>query len=476
MINMAKKSFANRLILNFTFVVFVGFLAVYFLFNSLMDNHIRAEAEAELAREIMMVREVEIPMIEFRNDNWGNIEIIQPPLTQTSRTILNVNTIIIDHDGMILSPSQHHLLEEEIIKIYALVNFWSDNQNLFEESDDMIMTTHVGNTFYMRTTSRYITPEFSGPFFFEAIPVSVLMYTDITPAMNFKSSMNQILLILLGISGTLTLGSSIILQARFKQSIKRLSEHAEIIGQGYFDKKIEGFNYSEFNNLGGSMNNMASMLGTYEATQKQFFQNASHELRTPLMSIQGYTEGLQSGVFEGSDATDIILEESKKMIELVDDILYLSRLNTNEESQLNLSSVCVDALIKSASERVRVIAEKENKQIITSPTATIEFRTDRNKLERAIINILANAIRYARSDIHINCLVEGSQLIIAIENDGPLIDEKDLPHIFDRFYKGRSGNTGLGLAITKDIITRLGGTVRAVNLEFGVKFIISLPF
>jgi len=471
---MIKKSFANRLILNFTFVVFGGFLAIYFLFNSLMDNHIRAEAEAELNREIMTISEAEIPMVEFREDNGDTTQFFPLAPIRTSQTILSINTVMINHEGMILHPNPFTLSEDEIIQIEALVSFFNDNQSLFEESDDMIMTTHADHTFYMRATPHHIMHS-SGLFFFETIPVSILIYTNITPAMNLKNSMNQILLILLGISGTLTLGNSIILQARFKKSIKRLSEHAQVIGLGHFDEKIEGFNYSEFSNLGSSMNKMANMLGTYESNQKQFFQNASHELRTPLMSIQGYTEGLKSGVFEGNDATDIILEESKKMSELVDDILYLSKLNTSQESHLNLSIIWIDALIINASERVKIIAEKANKQIIIGSTANIEIRTDKNKLERAIINILTNAIRYAKSHIQINCSVSTSQLNIVITNDGPLIDEKDLPHIFDRFYKGHSGNTGLGLAITKGIVTGLGGNVCGKNLENGVAFIITLP-
>jgi len=473
---MMKKNFANRIILNFTLVVVVGFLTVYFLFNSVMDNHIRAEAEAELDREIMMVNEIEFfpnfPVIEWRGNSLEDVQFFIGSV-HSNRAIVNVDTIIINNNEVILHPNPLNLSEIEAAQIEALANFWHNNQSLFEANDDMIMATHAGHTFYMRATPHYIIqPNLS---FLETVPVYVIVYTDITPAMNLKNSMNQILLVLLAISGALTLIISIILQARFKRSIKRLSIHADIIGQGNFDEKIEEFNYAEFNHLGGSMTNMAGMLGAYESNQKQFFQNASHELRTPLMSIQGYAEGLQSGVFEDSDATAIILEESQKMTELVDDILYLSKLNTSENSQLNLTSFNVNTLIASASARIKIIAEKSNKQIIMSSSADIEIQTDKDKLERTIINILSNAIRYAKSEIHINSMVENNQLNIVITNDGPPIDEIDLPHIFDRFYKGSSGNTGLGLAITKDLIMRLRGTVHAINLEFGVKFVICLP-
>ena len=461
---MRKASFANRLILNFTFVVFVGFLAVYFLFNSLIDNHIRAEAMAELDREIMTV--------EFRDNNWSNIEIILGT-RHSNRAILNVDTIIVDNEGTVLLPNPFNLSEDENIKTQALAVFFNNNQNLFGENNDMIIANHAGHTFYMRATQHYVAR--TGAFFFEPVPVSVLMYTDITPAMNLKNNMNQILLFLLTTSGTLTLSISIILSTRFKKSIKRISKHAQIIGQGNFDEKIEDFGYSEFNNLANSMNNMAHMLGTYETSQKQFFQNVSHELRTPLMSIQGYTEGIRSGVFINDVATDIILEESKKMTELIDDILYLSKLNKSKESQLNLSNISINAFVASVSGRISIIAKKENKHIIINPSSDFDIKTDKDKLERAIINILSNAIRYAKEEISISCLVVDNLLNITIRNDGPPIDKIDLPRIFDRFYKGSSGNTGLGLAITKEIITNLGGSIYADNFDGGVSFIIKLP-
>jgi len=467
-----KKSFANRLILNFTCVVFLGFLVVYFLFNFLIDTHIRQVAETELNREVMTIQENEffdyIPLVGF--DGYANFQI---RTNRIQRNIVNVDTIIIDEHGIILHPHPQNLSESESEMIKALATFWLQNQSAFEVSDDMIMTAHHGHTFYMRATPHYFMQSHS--LFLETLPVSVLMYTDITPAMNLKSSMNQILLALLATSGTLTLAISILLSTRFKQTIKRLSNHAEIIGQGNFNEKITDLSYSEFETLGASMNTMANMLGTYETNQKQFFQNASHELRTPLMSIQGYAEALQSNVFENDFASEIILEESKKMTTLINDILYLSKLNLNENIQLDLQLVTVADLIGGCAKRVQILAQKENKSLLIDKIAKITIETDQDKLERAIINILSNAIRYAHDEIRINCDLKTDQLIITIANDGDAIDPGDLPHIFDRFYKGHNGNTGLGLAITKDIITKLGGTITCENLNQGVQFIICLP-
>lgn len=472
------KSFGNRLILNFTLVVFGGFLTVYFLFNMIMDNHIHAEAKAELDREIMTVVNndviVNTPITEFDGDS--RIEITFSTPISRSRAILNVDTILLDSNGMLLLPTPFDLQADDVGKVEALINFYNEFSNLFADQDEMVMVRHGGHTFYMRAIPHHLI--ISETFAYTPIPVSVLMYTDITPATNLKSSMNQILLILLAISGIMSLGFSIILSSRFKKSINRLAKHAQVIGQGHFSEQVDRFNYAEFDNLGSSMNNMSNMLGSYEKKQKQFFQNASHELRTPLMSIQGYAEGIQLGVFTTNEATDVILEESKKMSDLVDDILYLSRLNEVQELQLNLSSVEVDTLLTDCVERVNIIAKKAHKQVIEDlkPVANIQVTSDSDKLERAIVNILTNAIRYAKHEVKITAFVSNNDLKIIISNDGPLIDEKDLPHIFDRFYKGKGGKTGIGLAITHNIVTSLQGRVKAKNLDGHVQFVITLPY
>ncbi|MCL1949909.1 MAG: HAMP domain-containing histidine kinase [Turicibacter sp.] len=466
---MQPKSFAHRLILNFTFVVFFGFLAVYFLFNSLMDNHIRSEAEAELDREIMTVTETEI-VPQFRATPWGHVDILWGTPVRTTREILNVNTIIVGDDGRVLLTNPFISSEEEdISRVEALVGYFNAHKGQFQESGKMMRVNHEGHTFYMRATPHYLAQ--SGRLF----PIYVLMYTDITPAMNLKMSMNHTLLILLAVSGILTLGSSILLASRFKKSIESISAHAQIIGSGNFERASGNLKYLEFDGLQGRMNQMAAMLGAYEAQQKQFFQNASHELRTPLMSIQGYAEGLQLDVFEGPVAAEVILEESKKMADLINDILYLSKLGTEGNSGGEHERLDVGLIVGDALKRVEVLADTAGIQLVCNLVDDLKILGNRDRLERAILNILTNALRYANTTITVECQQLGDSIQVAISNDGPPILSADLSHIFERFYKGDGGNTGLGLAITKEIIQEMGGSIFAENLDKRVRFLVVLP-
>jgi len=221
---------------------------------------------------------------------------------------------------------------------------------------------------------------------------------------------------------------------------------------------------------------MAAMLQSYESNQKQFFQNVSHELRTPLMSIQGYAEGMMADVFEKEEAAQIILAEGEKMTDLVSSLLYISRMDSGLDTPNNMASVDVRNLLYDCHERMKIIAEKAGKQISVD-VEDVTIAADAEKLERAIINVLSNGIRHAESTVEIRCKVVGEEVQITISDDGKGICEKDLPSIFERFYKGENGNSGLGLAITRDIIVGLGGWITAENVDSqkrGAKFMIGL--
>jgi len=475
---MIKKSFANRLILTLTCVVFSGFLAVYFLFNHLIDNHIRSEAERELGHEMLTVRQhyqpqLIFPFIELTNPNVDFLHLFRGGRIQSASTqaILSVDTILIDENLNIIHPNPAHLTPAQANQKEALAHFWHTNSHLFEHSEDMVLVQHDGHSFYMRSTQILtLNPR-------ENVSLWMLMYTDITPAMNLKNNMNQVLIALLATVGIISLSSAILLSTRFKNAIKRLSNHAQIIGTGQFDEKLTNLAYNEFDDLASNMNTMAEMLDTYEKSQKKFFQNASHELRTPLMSIQGYTEGLDLGIFDDpTEATSIILEESHKMKTLIDEILYLSKLHEVSQNQ-PYAFTNVNTIITNATTRIQGLISNQNISLSTQlePTQDTSLYIHDEQLERAILNILANGVRYAKNKLILQTNRTPDAVILTISNDGPLIEEADLPHLFERFYKGENGNTGLGLAITKEIITKFGGTVTAQNETFGVTFKIKLP-
>ena len=209
--------------------------------------------------------------------------------------------------------------------------------------------------------------------------------------------------------------------------------------------------------------------------QQTFFQNASHELKTPLMAIQGYAEGIQAGVMDTGSAAEVILEESDRMTELVEELLDISKIDMGRQ-QLALSETDIRELLYDSIRAVEPAAAASGITIVPDfPEEPVIVSCDDTQLRRAVTNILSNGVRYARSELWLTCRADRRQVTIRIQDDGDGIAEADLPHVFDRFYMGKSGKSGIGLALTQEIIHLHKGTIRARNGDTGAVFEITLP-
>ena len=209
--------------------------------------------------------------------------------------------------------------------------------------------------------------------------------------------------------------------------------------------------------------------------QQTFFQNASHELKTPLMAIQGYAEGIQAGVMDTGSAAEVILAESDRMTELVDELLDISKIDMGRQP-LALSEMDVRELLYDSIRAVEPAAAGGGIAIVPDfPETPVMVSCDDTRLRRAVTNVLSNGVRYARSQLHLTCRADKRHVTIRIQDDGDGIAEADLPHIFDRFYMGKSGKSGIGLALTREIIHLHKGTIRAYNGDSGAVFEISIP-
>ena len=208
--------------------------------------------------------------------------------------------------------------------------------------------------------------------------------------------------------------------------------------------------------------------------QQTFFQNASHELKTPLMAIQGYAEGIQAGVMDTASAAEVILAESDRMTELVDELLDISKIDMGRQP-LALSEMDIRELLYDSIRAVEPAAAGGIVIVPDFPEEPVMVKCDDTQMRRAVTNILTNGLRYARSELRLTCRTEKRHVTIRIQDDGDGIAAEDLPHIFDRFYMGKNGKSGIGLALTKEIIHLHKGTIRAYNGDSGAVFEITRP-
>jgi len=268
-------------------------------------------------------------------------------------------------------------------------------------------------------------------------------------------AINVILLAILLLSAFIIVLFSSVIAKKISEPFSTLNQHIRSIAERNFGAKINTPVYDELSEFVSNINIMSEKLETYDKAQKTFLQNASHEFRTPLMSIQSYAEGIKYNVADSNEAAGIIIEESKRLTQLVENLLYLSRLDAIEENYC-FEALDFNELLRCLAERMNMIAGKNNIKIdIYVPEENISIIADEEKLSRAISNIISNCIRYAKSSIEIKSeIIDEKAVRVTISDDGPGFESDELPNIFDRFFKGRKGNFGLGLAISKNIIEK----------------------
>lgn len=228
-----------------------------------------------------------------------------------------------------------------------------------------------------------------------------------------------------------------------------------------------------------------------ERERRLFVSNVSHELRTPLTSVKSYLEALDEGALSEPVAPDFIkvsLDETNRMMRMVSDLLSLSRID-NATSHLDIELTNFTAFITfilNRFDKIRSQNDDKKYEIIRDyPINSIWVEIDTDKMIQVIDNIINNAIKYSPDGgkITVSMKTTDTQMILSISDEGLGIPKKDLPKIFDRFYrvdKARSraqGGSGLGLAIAKEIIKQHNGFIWAKS-EYGKgsTFTIVLPY
>ena len=305
----------------------------------------------------------------------------------------------------------------------------------------------------------------------------IIIYSSLQKLNQLQFVINFILIAILIFSSITALFLTAELSKKITLPFYSLTEHIKSISERDFGSQIDVPVYEELQEVVSSINIMSDKLANYDKAQKTFLQNVSHEFRTPLMSIQSYTEGIKYHVVDSTSAVDIILNETKRMTNLLEELLYLSRLDAIAESY-HFEAFSFRQLITRCIDRLSVIATNNNISITVNHTnLEIELIGDEEKLTRAFTNIISNCIRYAKTTVNINFnMSEKDILNITIRDDGDGFDQADLPNLFERFYKGKKGNLGLGLAISKNIIEKHNGTISAENHDAGgALFLVKLP-
>ena len=304
-------------------------------------------------------------------------------------------------------------------------------------------------------------------------------YVAVPDTKALLSYTGALLLLIAGALVLLALAAAWVVAGSIAKPLQALCCHTRSIGKGRFTRMERPCSIREIEELRRDFNRMAGELEQLNRQQTAFFQNASHELRTPLMSICGYAQGIQCGVFpDHQEAAGIILEEAMRMKELVDGILTMSKLDGGRVEldcrEMDLAGFIRDEL---TSLKGMEVAEQIQFQMQEGLEPVMAL-ADRELLERAFRNVISNCVRYAAGLVEVKAEVRDGWAAVTIGDDGPGFPEQDLPHVFERFYKGQGGNFGIGLSIARTAMEYQGGRVEAYNRTapgHGAVFVLWLP-
>lgn len=228
----------------------------------------------------------------------------------------------------------------------------------------------------------------------------------------------------------------------------------------------------------------------YEQDTVDLITNISHDLKTPLTAIKGYTEGMIDGVADTDEKKDkylrTIYNKASDMTALVDELSFYSKIDSNIVPY-NFNRLDVNGYFEDCVDELSLDMEVKGITLTyeSSTPAGTYVKADVEQLRRVVNNIIGNAVKYiGRADgtVAITSQLEDGAVRIAISDNGPGIAQKDLEHIFERFYRAdtsrstKKGGTGLGLAIAKKIIEDHGGTIGAKSVVGeGTTFEFTLP-
>lgn len=458
------KTISKRILYPFISIIIILPLAILISFNVGMTIYVNGQTEKELKNTIrtmssLVEAQEEKGALDASEELKSVISELSAGLTATKLTV-NTDFFLVNAQGEIVYPRSDSIPQSAEV--------------IYEEGMDKILKQGVGEIQKVILHGRtYFCSGITLKKYVQLENITVVFISSTESFKNISYNLNLILMLVLAVTVSICILVALGVAKSISKPIIRACDYAREIGKGEFIEVPIEKSTKEIYEFCTSLNQMSKRLDTYDKAQKQFLQNASHELRTPLMSIQGYAEGIENNVLKDYKmAAGIIRSESIRLNELVSELLTLSRIE-NQTYAMKMEKQNISHLILDNVQRIHGFAMKENIEIILDLDENIEGIVEENLFSQAITNMVSNGIRYAKKNIKVSLWREEKQIKIKVADDGNGFLEEDLPHLFERFYKGRQGNFGLGLAIAQSAIEYMEGTVEAYN-ENGAVFLITL--
>ena len=287
-----------------------------------------------------------------------------------------------------------------------------------------------------------------------------------------------------GCAVALLLFSNLWFRERVTSPILGLGDTARRIADGSYGSLAEKLRDDEIGRFVDAFNDMSVKIGEAGRTQSEFISSVSHELRTPLTAITGWSETLMFDEAIQGDSrrgVEIISAEAGRLTGMVEELLEFTRLRDSRFT-LNLEEVELELLLEEVAFTYGELLKHDGLELIyeTPEEPLLPVTGDPARLKQVLLNILDNAAKYGKRGkrIELSAKNEGEYVKVMVRDHGPGFADEDLPHVKERFYKGRGKErgSGIGLAVCDEIVTRHRGRLTVGNCEDGgVLVTVELP-
>ena len=304
---------------------------------------------------------------------------------------------------------------------------------------------------------------------------------------NFLDQLRSTLILAAGIAATVGMISGWLISRALAAPLSKLSSAARAFAAHQWDQRVAVNGTQEMAEVAVAFNHMADSLQQAEALRRNLMADVAHELRTPLTVLQGNLRAMLDGVYPLARAEIAALyDETRLLHRLVDDLRELA-LAEAKQLKLNRRPIELVALIQSTAANFEAAAEMQHITIeVKSNAPGPSVDADADRVGQALRNLIGNALRHTAPGGSITITVQSNQagVTVQVQDTGAGIAADDVPHVFDRFYRGDQsharraarGGSGLGLAIAKSLIEAHGGQIGvASTLGQGSCFWFTLP-
>jgi len=294
----------------------------------------------------------------------------------------------------------------------------------------------------------------------------------------FVRSSERVLLVSVTILGLISIVAGIIASRRVTRPILELVTASGDIAGGDLSRRVKIYGDDEIGRLSESFNSMAHGLEAQEKLRRTLLSNAAHELRTPLAIISGELEGMLDGVLPTDrSALQSLHDEARRLTAILDGVDELSLAEAGSLSLHKETFMLRPYLAAIIGRFERTFADKNAVLLLECPD-DLRVTADPDRLSQIIINLVSNSLKAVASGGRVVLVAssENSRVHLQITDNGCGIPEEDLPHIFERFFKGKNGGLGLGLAIVQELVAAHGGTLSVRSaVGSGTSFCVIIP-